>query len=396
MAMHRITDNIFLGSVYSLSPGNLANHKITYLLSVLRQNGVPAQYAAYLTSFDQNHLVIDIEDVEDENIMQHFATTDAFIDEAVNSGNNILIHCIAGISRSVTCTAAYLMRHNNWTAEQALEYIKSKRHVANPNASFREQLDVYYDCGYEVSPKMAPYRRYLLKRQSEEAKFNKIAHVPDKVVYTSESTTTACLSTRRVLQLLTDKLKLSNVSVKEGVILVVGSDDSELVPSLDDSPLLVKAEVSKRDSGAKIVLRIRGSEDIDISDEIVSLHHQTTPSKKSQIRCKKCRNPLAASHGFVLHTPKDSTASFAPRNGLAASSSLSPSCMQYFVEPVSWMRPELEQGKLEGKLSCPKCSSKIGSYHWQGEKCSCGLWVTPAIQIQRARVDEVLIRKAGL
>lgn len=53
------------------------------------------------------------------------------------------------------------------------------------------------------------------------------------------------------------------------------------------------------------------------------------------------------------------------------------------------MKDELEQGKLEGKLECPKCKGKVGSYAWQGMKCSCGEWVVPGISLARARVDEV-------
>jgi len=55
------------------------------------------------------------------------------------------------------------------------------------------------------------------------------------------------------------------------------------------------------------------------------------------------------------------------------------------------MRPELEQGKLDGRLECPnpKCASNVGKYAWQGMKCSCGEWVCPAVCLARGRVDEV-------
>lgn len=55
------------------------------------------------------------------------------------------------------------------------------------------------------------------------------------------------------------------------------------------------------------------------------------------------------------------------------------------------MRPELEQGKLEGRLECPKrtCGANVGKYAWQGMRCSCGVWVVPGISVARGRVDEV-------
>jgi dual specificity phosphatase 12 len=70
-------------------------------------------------------------------------------------------------------------------------------------------------------------------------------------------------------------------------------------------------------------------------------------------------------------------------------------CAHYFLDPLSWMRPELEQGKVEGRLECPKCNTNVGKYAWQGMRCSCGGWVTPAISLARARIDEVRLRKGG-
>lgn len=58
------------------------------------------------------------------------------------------------------------------------------------------------------------------------------------------------------------------------------------------------------------------------------------------------------------------------------------------------MKAELEQGRLQGKLACPKCRSKVGWYAWQGIKCSCGGWVVPGISIARGKVDEVKVVKS--
>jgi len=69
-------------------------------------------------------------------------------------------------------------------------------------------------------------------------------------------------------------------------------------------------------------------------------------------------------------------------------------CTHHFLHPLSWMRPTLEQGLLDGRLECPntKCKAQIGRYAWQGMKCSCGVWVCPAFSLQKGRVDEILKR----
>lgn len=59
------------------------------------------------------------------------------------------------------------------------------------------------------------------------------------------------------------------------------------------------------------------------------------------------------------------------------------------------MRAELEQGKVEGRLECHKCTSNVGKYAWQGMRCSCGAWVVPAISLARGKVDEVRMRMPG-
>jgi hypothetical protein len=42
---------------------------------------------------------------------------------------------------------------------------------------------------------------------------------------------------------------------------------------------------------------------------------------------------------------------------------------------------------IQGKLHCPICSTKIGSWNWSGTPCSCGSGLTPAMQILASRVD---------
>jgi dual specificity phosphatase 12 len=56
------------------------------------------------------------------------------------------------------------------------------------------------------------------------------------------------------------------------------------------------------------------------------------------------------------------------------------------------MRPELEQGKLDGRLECPKCNTNVGKYAWQGMQCSCGIWVVPGISLAKGKIDEVKSR----
>jgi hypothetical protein len=107
----------------------------------------------------------------------------------------------------------------------------------------------------------------------------------------------------------------------------------------------------------------------------------------------KSRYVLASSPSFLLHSaatnPPISYANAAcvPRG--QKDSVLAAQCAHFFLEPQDWMQPVLDQGELEGKLECPKCAAKVGSYAWQGMPCSCGRWVTPSFALGKARVDEI-------
>lgn len=126
-----------------------------------------------------------------------------------------------------------------------------------------------------------------------------------------------------------------------------------------------------------------------------TLRNDETKEVKSTWRCRRCRTPLATSDYVVTHTPRTTSSSPSKSSSPDSSSSLPsiplPTCSHLFLDPLSWMRPELEKGLLSGRLECPsgKCGQNVGKYAWQGMKCTCGEWVVPAISIARGRVDEV-------
>jgi protein-tyrosine phosphatase len=42
---------------------------------------------------------------------------------------NVLVHCMAGVSRSVTLVTAYLMKYRSMALQDALNYVRSRRPV---------------------------------------------------------------------------------------------------------------------------------------------------------------------------------------------------------------------------------------------------------------------------
>jgi len=83
---------------------------------------------------------IEAADVESYNISQHFSESFDFIEEARRAGHAVLVHCGAGVSRSATLCAAYLMRKNNWGVQQAMQHTVQRRSVVEPNEGFMNCL----------------------------------------------------------------------------------------------------------------------------------------------------------------------------------------------------------------------------------------------------------------
>ncbi|KAF9416960.1 dual specificity phosphatase 12 [Podila epigama] len=116
------------------------------------------------------------------------------------------------------------------------------------------------------------------------------------------------------------------------------------------------------------------------------------------LKCKKCRRALVSRDSVMTHIPGQGQSSFDYRKRDATLnvteaihtdiSRINPaaatSCQSYFIEPVEWIQ---QLHSLEGKISCPKCDSKLGTFNWSGEQCSCGTWVTPAFMMHKGKVD---------
>lgn len=94
-----------------------------------------------------SHKHITIYDDVDVNIMKHFPEIYKYMYENIRKGG-VLVHCTAGISRSVTAVASFMIRHGlrknkSLNIPIVLKYIKQKRNCANPNPSFIRQLQIY-------------------------------------------------------------------------------------------------------------------------------------------------------------------------------------------------------------------------------------------------------------
>jgi len=90
-----------------------------------------------------NHLIIPADDHQSFKLSKYFTTCFKFIHENRSKGKNVLVHCMAGISRSSTIIIGYLMTNENMSLEIAYKFVRQKRRAAFPNFGFMKQLQDY-------------------------------------------------------------------------------------------------------------------------------------------------------------------------------------------------------------------------------------------------------------
>jgi protein-tyrosine phosphatase len=73
-----------------------------------------------------HYLYIPAEDHEDYELSKYFSQTYEFIENA-RKETNVLVHCMVGVSRSVTIVIAYLLKKYKYTLSQVISLIQRKR-----------------------------------------------------------------------------------------------------------------------------------------------------------------------------------------------------------------------------------------------------------------------------
>ncbi len=357
----------------------IEEYKITHVLSVLK----------YTLDLSEDvfrgiqHLSIDIDDLEDEDILVHFPKMVRFIDrglygrEVLQKNNStvepslaaakigdkngeagdedailpagpestlgegdspsspgaVLVHCAMGKSRSVSAVIAYLLwkhphrygRSKPTTTSydavmQALQWVRATRPIAEPNEGFMRQLEMWWEMWCPAD--------------SDDA----VEHHPayQRWLYKREV------------------------------------EDAARIGRAPDW-IRFEDEEAEKDQGKERDLAAAAAAGLDVKPE----------GSGRELRCKKCRRVLATQPFIVPHQGRGN----AERQD----------CPHVFIEALSWMRETLDAGELEGRLACPnaKCGASVGRYAWQGFKCSCGDWVAPAFSLQKSKVDEVVISGGG-
>jgi len=131
-----IIPHIYIGGIESLKTPDL----FTLIVNCTRHIGIvpgketirvpvnddPQESKALLASISSSHVLEKIHHM-------------------VLSKRNVLVHCHAGMQRSCTVVAMYLMKYHGINPYEAIRFIPTKRHIAfYPEPTFRQAINEYY------------------------------------------------------------------------------------------------------------------------------------------------------------------------------------------------------------------------------------------------------------
>jgi protein-tyrosine phosphatase/Leucine-rich repeat (LRR) protein len=134
-----ILPGIYVGGKLAAKNYPLLKHKgIEYILNVAHKES-----DSHFPDIFKQVVVLSALDSDDQDMSQYFDMAHDMINKALQESSGILVHCIAGQSRSVCLVLSYLMKYHNMSFNDAMDYVKTRRHTAQPNMSFQIQLMEY-------------------------------------------------------------------------------------------------------------------------------------------------------------------------------------------------------------------------------------------------------------
>lgn len=134
-----ILPDLFLGNAANSEDLEwLKSHQIEHILNVTLD--LP-------NTFEEQgsikYMKIPITDQIGQNVAGYFPQAIEFIDKGREQKKGVLVHCLAGISRSVTVMLAYLMSHKQLSLNEAYNMVLKRKSNIDPNFHFMQQLHSY-------------------------------------------------------------------------------------------------------------------------------------------------------------------------------------------------------------------------------------------------------------
>jgi dual specificity phosphatase 12 len=187
--MKKVRDSLYIGNIKDAAEVLTSpNPPVTHMLSLITPNMDPLEYkkpaAAAACDEEEHHSplevvdvasvevdklvrkIVPIRDIESQNLLDHLEACLEFIEKGRSEGE-ILVHCVAGVSRSAAVITAYLMRLDRCTVDEALASLQQVSSKVYPNYGFMQQLQLFEEMGYVVDRRHRSFKKFHVENLGE-------------------------------------------------------------------------------------------------------------------------------------------------------------------------------------------------------------------------------------
>lgn len=125
-ALNEVWPGLFVGGELALDYNKLNEHKIDCILNM----AIEIDYQVSCLGPEVVKLGINDGKLAPVGVFECTAT---IIHTALSDGKRMLVHCMAGISRSATAALSYLMRYQNKSFLESYKHIEARRPIVMPH-----------------------------------------------------------------------------------------------------------------------------------------------------------------------------------------------------------------------------------------------------------------------
>jgi protein-tyrosine phosphatase len=127
--MSQITDQIWVGSYGDASSEQyLSERRITHVITC--SDEFPSSVIR------PGYRIPIVDDVADSKTQKYFLEAASVLDRWIREDNKIMVHCFAGMSRSVSVVITYFIVYKGWSFDLAYSHLKQRRHQTKIHPDF--------------------------------------------------------------------------------------------------------------------------------------------------------------------------------------------------------------------------------------------------------------------
>ena len=133
--LYQIEPNLFMSGYHSASDISiLKEFNISHIINLT------SQHCANLNTFHVTYSNFKLSDNSNFSLIPYFDTITNLIQEKINEGQKVLIHCKMGVSRAPSLIIAYLIKKKGMKYKEAFEFLYSINPKIAPNLGYLMQL----------------------------------------------------------------------------------------------------------------------------------------------------------------------------------------------------------------------------------------------------------------